>query len=124
MSSSRRSWPGSGGYETRPRPRVPLNAEGLVIFREILAEIATNILKYAEPESTVGITVQDDEDDAIIRVANAPRDIRPRAHLSTGVGLPAISQLAVAVGGEIRTVSNSTTWVTELRIPRTDAHTP
>lgn len=109
---------------TGTRPRVPLNAEGLVIFREILAEIATNILKYAEPESTVGITVQDDEDDAIVRVANAPRDIRPRAHLSTGVGLPAISQLAVAVGGEIRTVSNSTTWITELRIPRTDAHTP
>lgn len=106
------------------RPHVPLNADGLVALREILAEIATNIFKYAEPGSTVGITVNDYQDDAIITVTNTPRGIPPGAHLSSGVGLPAISQLAATIGGTLRVVSSSTRWTTELHVPKAGTYTP
>lgn len=106
------------------RPYVPLNADGLVVLREILAEIATNILKYAEHGSTVDITVNDHGNHAIISVINKLSSTSPGSHLSTGVGLRAISQLAASIGGELHTISSSTIWEIELRLPHTLDNTP
>lgn len=103
---------------TGARPLFPLDADSLIILREILNEIATNILKYAEPGSTVKLTVEDYGSQAIISFANIVSSRAYKPHLATGLGLPAISQLAATVGGAIRTVSNPDSWKIELQVPQ------
>lgn len=103
---------------TGARPHLPLDADSLVILREILAEIATNIIKYAESGSTVNLAVEDHGSYVIISFANTVSGRAQESHLATGLGLPAISQLAASVGGDIRTVSNSAHWRIELQLPR------
>ena len=103
---------------TDTRLHMPLNADSLVALQEILGEIATNIIKYAKPRSVVSITVNDNEDMVIIRIENSLHNFETKLHLSSGMGLPAISQLAATLGGAVNTISNSTNWTTELRIPK------
>lgn len=103
---------------TGARLHLPLDADSLVILREILAEIATNIIKYAEPRSTVNLAVEHHESHATISFTNTVSSRTQDSHLATGLGLPAITQLAASVGGAIRMVSNSTHWKTQLRLPQ------
>ena len=97
---------------------ISLDVDSLVILREILAEIATNIIKYAEPRSTVNLVGEGDESHVIIRFSNVISSRSQTSHLTTGLGLPAISQLAESAGGATRTISNSTNWQTDLWLPR------
>ena len=105
--------------ETRGSFRVlSLNSDGLVVLREVLKEVATNIIKYANPGSTVTLTVEDHDGYVTISFINTVGSRKPASDLTTGLGLPAISQLAEGIGGDMRTVSSSTRWNTELRIPQ------
>ena len=97
---------------------VSLNTDGLVVLREVLKEVSTNIIKYANPGSTVLINVEDHDGYVTISFINTVGSRNPASDLATGLGLPAISQLAEGIGGDIRTVSSSTRWNTELRIPQ------
>lgn len=103
---------------TGPIYALSLDADRLVILREILAETAANIIKYAEPRSLVKLTVEDRGSHVTISLINTICNKPHTSHLSTGLGLPAILQLAESVGGSIRTVSSSTRWNTELRMPQ------
>ena len=103
---------------TGPIYALSLDADRLVILREILAETAANIIKYAEPRSLVQLTVEDRGSHVTISLINTICNKPHTSHLSTGLGLPAILQLAESVGGSIRTVSSSTRWNTELRMPQ------
>ena len=105
--------------ETRGSFRaLSLNPNGLVVLREVLKEVATNIIKYANPGSTVTLTVEDHDGYVTISFINTVGSRKPASDLTTGLGLPAISQLAEGIGGDMRTVSSSTRWNTELRIPQ------
>lgn len=97
---------------------VSLNTDGLVVLREVLKEVSTNIIKYANPGSTVLLNVEDHDGYVTISFINTVGSRNPASDLATGLGLPAISQLAEGIGGDIRTVSSSTRWNTELRIPQ------
>ena len=97
------------------------NADSLVVLRQILTEVVTNVTKYAERSSTVTIDTTDRDSDVVIGVSNPVRDGRREEHLATGLGLPGISQLAGSIGGKITTVSDAAHWRTELKLPRTVA---
>ena len=98
-------------------PHLEMNADQLSSIREVLAEISTNIVKYAEPGSTIDIAVEVHNDHVELHISNVVKQSGYEPSLSTGMGLPAISSLMEGTGGKLTTVSNHTRWKALLRIP-------
>ncbi|WP_430869281.1 histidine kinase [Corynebacterium striatum] len=99
-------------------PSLLFSADSLVILREIPTETATNIIKYAEPRSTVNLTIEDHGGHVTISFVNAVSSSTQNLRLATGLSLPTISRLAENLGGSIRTVSSSVQWETKMRKPQ------
>lgn len=95
-----------------------ISAEQRVTIRAVLSEVATNIIKYAEPGSTVGISLAHQHGYATISIANKVKDSQHDPLLSTGIGLTTASSLMEGIGGKITTVSGKADWSTELCIPQ------
>lgn len=97
-------------------PATRLSADELIVLKEVFGELATNIVKYAEPASTVTIDFKDSNEGIHVSFANAITTERKPSHLSTDMGLPALAQLMESIGGSIATTSNSESWLTELEL--------
>ena len=99
-------------------PNMRLNADQLVILREVFRELSTNIIKYGEPNSTVTINFGDRNDKVLVSISNVINLKNHSSLLSSGMGVPALSQMMETIGGSISTITTSTEWKTELEIPR------
>ena len=95
-----------------------LTADDLVVLQEVLRELSTNIVKYAEPASTVVINFADTSASVMLKISNVPSTGQHRTLLTSGMGIPALSQVMESMGGSLAIVSSLEQWTTELDIPR------
>ena len=100
-------------------PELLLDAEGLAVLKEILAEVSANILKYAEPSSLIEIQINEHGNNAVICLSNSIGAAGHDASKGTGLGLLMISQLIESIGGESRVSASVSSWNLKLKLPLT-----
>ncbi|MGO1645176.1 MAG: sensor histidine kinase [Corynebacterium casei] len=97
-------------------PKVTIKPGHLKVLREVFGELSTNIVKYAEPHSTVAFSFHDTGSNIHMSITNV---IRPQHHnesLSSGMGIPALSTLMEGIGGNLTILTSSDEWKSELEI--------
>ncbi|RNE48181.1 sensor histidine kinase [Corynebacterium alimapuense] len=99
------------------QPGGELNANKLVVLRQVLSELSTNVIKYAEPGSTVLLQLTETDNELSLEISNAVRTGAQLPNLASGLGLAALSQLAAGVNGRVSTHSNGQQWSSILRLP-------
>ena len=69
------------------------------MVKQILLEIFTNIVKYAEPESNVIVALKNSQGARRIIFVNSIAKERRCSYMTTGMGLPGIERAASSMGG-------------------------
>lgn len=109
-------------YQLNPHTEIStglleFNSARLEVVDKMLNEAALNAGKYAVRRSKVDIRVSSYEDFVRVSmtnlVANRPHD----PTMSSGMGIPALVQMASNVGGKLSTTSDGDTWTVSLDVP-------
>lgn len=97
--------------------RLDFNSARLEVVDKMLNEAALNAGKYAVRHSRVDIRVASYQDFVRVSMTNLVAD-RPRDPImSSGMGIPALVQMASNIGGKLSTTSDGSTWTIALDIP-------
>lgn len=96
---------------------LQLGAERLLVLREVLVEIATNILKYAKPRSQVTIGISEVDGYTLISFENIISSEDMGSDFSTGLGLQMMSQSLRGIGGASCVAASDTTWRLKVKLP-------
>lgn len=102
-------------------PTGSLNADKLALLEEVLKEITINIVKYADPESLVVLTIGEEAGRVSISFSNGVSDKPQTAACSSGIGLSSLAGFVDRLGGSIYTISNTRQWTTQLDLSVNDA---
>lgn len=103
---------------------IRLNADQLSVLQEVFKELAINIVKYAQPDSTIALHFSKTQGFVHIAVTNRIKHEKSQSMFSSDMGLPALSQMMEIVGGNMSIVSSLNEWTTELEIPHKAADCP
>lgn len=87
-----------------------------VYFKRLFDNLFSNIEKYADRDSTVGITQRLEEGEIHIRLSNRIRP-NPNPVESTNIGLKTCERIVQLMGGTFRTEREGETFLAELRLP-------
>lgn len=98
-------------------PKVTIKPGHLKVLREVFGELSTNIVKYAEPHSTVAFSFHDTGAHVYMSITNVIRSHHHHESLSSGMGIPALSTLMEGIGGNLTILTSSDEWKSELEIP-------
>ena len=98
-------------------PKVTIKPGHLKVLREVFGELSTNIVKYAEPHSTVAFSFHDTGAHVHMSITNVIRSHHHNESLSSGMGIPALSTLMEGIGGNLTILNSSDEWKSELEIP-------
>ncbi|WP_143336643.1 sensor histidine kinase [Corynebacterium pacaense] len=83
----------------------------------VLAEVSTNISKYAEPISEVCISSDEDPSKCEVSITNYVKQEDPPSDLSTGFGIPAMKAAVESIGGHFSSSEIHGLWTTSISIP-------
>ncbi|MBZ8177335.1 hypothetical protein GSS88_05925 [Corynebacterium sp. 3HC-13] len=97
---------------------LDFNSARLEVVNKMLNEAALNAGKYAVRRSKVSITVNSHGDYVRVEMRNliSRRPVDPA--MSSGLGIPALVQMASNVGGKLSTSSDGETWIIALDVPK------
>ena len=91
-------------------------------IKRLMDNIASNLLKYANPSQTISVAMAADEREICVSVANA---VSPEAssQRSSGIGLSNMRAMMEKMKGKLETVQNGEVFQVTLRFPLADVRT-
>ena len=91
-------------------------------IKRLMDNIASNLLKYANPSQTISVAMAADEREICFSVANA---VSPEAssQRSSGIGLSNMRAMMEKMKGKLETVQNGEVFQVTLRFPLADVRT-
>ncbi|QPK80167.1 hypothetical protein G7Y31_05695 [Corynebacterium lizhenjunii] len=84
---------------------------------QIFTELAANLIKYAQPHSTIGLMAIEREDTIHIELRSTTASAQPPRYLSTEIGLEDIAKRIAHVGGSYQGGPQGKMWVTRIQLP-------